>query len=389
MRKKVGLFEAVLFVLIVLSLLPHTYYISNMEGFKSFADAVQIVCYCGLVYLICKKRLKLNQLIMIMIAGILLLIGYIESGQAAYFKGLLLIVAAKNIPYKKIIQTCKTATISTFCFTLLLWIMGISDSGIGRRGKIAIGYIHPNIAAQIVTIIVLLYLSEGNTKKKNYIWVEIIALLTFAITGSKTAVIVMVLAPFMIELFKHVLFHKNLISVVVEAFAEWSQALVIAFTYFSAMLLPYSAVLKKMDLLFTNRLFLNYYLFTEFGMKAFGQNVLQYFTGIAYNSIHDTGNAVITCDSTYALSMIVMGIIPTVLAALGYILAIRKGIRKKDYLLIAIAVLLTIYAFFECQMTEAYYFFIYFYLFSAAEDRETEKTKQFQLKQSKSIQITN
>ena len=105
-----------------------------MEGLRAFADAVRGVGCWGVGYFIWLKRLKLNQLIMIMIAGILLLIGYIESGQAAYFKGLLLIVAAKNIPYKKIIQTCKTATISTFCFTYFLWIMGISYSGIGRRG---------------------------------------------------------------------------------------------------------------------------------------------------------------------------------------------------------------------------------------------------------------
>lgn len=376
-QRKICLFEGILFVLVILCQLPQTYVFSQMDGLDAIINLLQLVCYVGLVVVILEKNLGVKRLLLIAGFALLFLIGYLKSGQAAYFRGVLLIVAAAKFPYKRIIRICKDATLGMFVLTVVLWILGISDSGIGRRGKVALGYVHPNIAAQIVVILVLLYCAEKGSeiRRKDYILIELAAAIIYLITDSKTAVMVLVIAPIVIEITKFFVKRQKKHRVVC-GMLTLSQLFVVGFTYLSAILLPYSGFLKKLDLFLTNRLFLNYYLLKEFGMKMFGQNVLPYFTGSVYNDIHDFYGAVITCDNTYALSLIVMGIIPTLLAVAGYFFIIRKALKNRDYMVIATAILLSLYAFCECQLTEIYKYFIYFYLFAKTmENKESNERR--------------
>ena len=376
-QRKICLFEGILFVLVILCQLPQTYVFSQMDGLDTIINLLQLVCYVGLVVVILENNLEVKRLLLIAGFALLFLIGYLKSGQAAYFRGVLLIVAAAKFPYKRIIRICKDATLGMFVLTVVLWILGISDSGIGRRGKVALGYVHPNIAAQIVVILVLLYCAEKGSeiRRKDYILIELAAAIIYLITDSKTAVMVLVIAPIVIEITKFFVRRQKKYRVVC-GMLTLSQLFVVGFTYLSAILLPYSGFLKKLDLFLTTRLFLNYYLLKEFGMKLFGQNVLSYFTGSVYNDIHDFYGAVITCDNTYALSLIVMGIIPTLLAVAGYFFIIRKALKNRDYMVIATAILLSLYAFCECQLTEIYKYFIYFYLFAKAMENKKSNERR-------------
>ena len=76
-----------------------------------------------------------------------------------------------------------------------------------------------------------------------------------------------------------------------------------------------------------------------------------------------------TCDCTYTLSLIIMGLIPTAFFCLGYVLIIRKALKNNNYIILATCILLTAYAFCESQMVEIYNYFVYFYIF-AKDDME-------------------
>ena len=186
----------------------------------------------------------------------------------------------------------------------------------------------------------------------------------FLITGTKTSIIVMAMAPFVIEVTKRILIKKR--NAKLSFFMlQMSQMLILVFTYISAKLLPVSSLLKKLDLLLTNRLILNYYLLNKYPLKMFGQNVLlQDNSGTVYNNIQNVWNVVITCDSTYIESLIIMGIIPTALFLVGYILVVKKAIRNKNYIIVSTAIILALYAFCESQMIEIYNNFVYFYILS-------------------------
>ena len=135
------------------------------------------------------------------------------------------------------------------------------------------------------------------------------------------------------------------------------------FTYLSARFLETSSILKTLDLVFTNRLFLNYYALNKFGIKLFGENVtLSDNSGTIYNNIHGWYNWSVTCDCSYMATLLVMGFIPTVIILIGYILLMKKAIKRHNYMIMSVALLLAIYSFCESQMLEVYSSFVYFYL---------------------------
>lgn len=362
--RKTKLIYIILFLLVFMNKLTTIYVFSQMEFLGTAIEFVQVPMYGGLIYIIAQKKYSLKELMTFLVVGILLLIGYVVSGQAAYFKGFLLIIASKNIPYRKILNVCRKALTFVLGLGIFLFLIGISNSGISRRGASDLGFGHPNVTAQLIMIIILLWTSEkaGKLKPIHYIGIELGGLITFLLTDSKTSTIVILLIP-LVMVFSEKIMSRTWYSKVPKFLMTYSQLLVILFTYLSARFLETSNMLKTLDLFFTNRLFLNYYVLNKFGIKLFGQNVtLRDNSGTIYNNIHGWYNWSVTCDCSYMVTLLVMGLIPTVIILIGYILLMKKAIKRHNYMIMSVALLLAIYSFCESQMLEVYSSFVYFYL---------------------------
>lgn len=143
--------------------------------------------YGGLIYIVAQKKYSIKELFLFSIAGALLLLGYLVSGQAAYFRGFLLVIASKNVPSRKILNVCRKALTIVFGIGVVFYLTGISDAGISRRGASGLGFGHPNVVAQLMMIILLLWASEkaGMMKAIHYIGIELGGLLTLILTGSQ------------------------------------------------------------------------------------------------------------------------------------------------------------------------------------------------------------
>lgn len=362
--RKTKLIYIILFLLVFMNKLTTIYVFSQMDFLGTVIDFVQVPMYGGLIYIIAQKEYSLKELMVFLVVGILLLIGYIVSGQAAYFKGFLLIIASKNIPYRKILNVCRKALTFVLGLGVFLFVIGISNSGLSRRGVSGLGFGHPNVTAQLLMIIILLWVSEkaGKLKPIHYIGIELSGLITFLLTDSKTSTIVIFSIPF-VMVFSEKIMSRTWYSKIPKFLMTYSQLLVMLFTYLSARFLETSSILKTLDLVFTNRLFLNYYALNKFGIKLFGQNVtLSDNSGTIYNNIHGWYNWSVTCDCSYMATLLVMGFIPTVIILIGYILLMKKAIKRHNYMIMSVALLLAIYSFCESQMLEVYSSFVYFYL---------------------------
>lgn len=362
--RKTKLIYIILFLLVFMNKLTMIYVFSQMEFLGTVIDFVQVPMYGGLIYIIVQKKYSLKELMTFLVVGILLLIGYVVSGQAAYFKGFLLIIASKNIPYRKILNVCRKALTFVLGLGIFLFLIGISNAEILRRGASGLGFGHPNVTAQLIMIIILLWASEkaGKLKLIHYIGIELGGLITFLLTDSKTSTIVILLIP-LVMVFSEKIMSRTWYSKVPKFLMTYSQLLVTLFTYLSARFIETSNMLKMLDLVFTNRLFLNYYALNKFGIKLFGQNVtLRDNSGTIYNNIHGWYNWNVTCDSSYMVTLLVMGLIPTVIILIGYILLMKKAIKRHNYMIMSVALLLAIYSFCESQMLEVYSSFVYFYL---------------------------
>lgn len=355
----ISLYSFILFILVFFNELSFIYIFSDNRIISLSINLVQLVLYVGLLYVIIDIRYSKKEILCIALITIVLFIGYIVSGKASFFRGFLLLVASKQTPLTKIFQTIRNAYITILILSVGLWLLGISDSGVGRRDSLSIGFVHPNIAAQVLTLVCLLWLANKEyINRTNYIIVALFAVMVFLITGSKTSTIVLLCTPAVIFISKKInnTFGKYIIT--------YSQIFIILFSYISARLLETNSLIQRLDILFTDRIFLNYYLFNKFGVKLLGQNVVLADSSV-YNNIRDSYNWVITCDNTYVYALIVMGLIPTLIAAIGYIVLMKKAIYDKNHVLVAISVVLCVYSFCESQMIEVYSYFVYFYLFQS------------------------
>ena len=376
--KSLSLYESILFALVAMNEITTIYVFSNMPELDTVLNILQIYIYIVLVCIVINKSYELKKIILFFVLGLLLLIGYIRSGHASFFKGFLLIVAAANVSYKKILSICRKTTMIIIALSMFLWIIGISDSGVGRRDAISIGFTHPNIAAQMIMLACLLWVSEVADKIKywNYLLIEIVGILIYIITGSRTSTFVIVILPLLLEFNKRFLNHHK-IGKIPAFLLTYSQLIIVIFTYVSAKLLENNSFFRFLNQVLSSRLFLNYYVLNRYGIKMFGQNViLQDQSGTVYNNIENLYNWSITCDCSYMVSLIIMGLIPTIIFLIGFIVLIKKAIKNRNYIVVSIAVLLAIYSFIESQMLEIYRNFVYFYIFALDESEFiTDKIK--------------
>lgn len=367
--KDIKLLYIILFFLVFSSRITTIYFFSKINILREIINIIQIFMYVGLIYIVAQKKYSLKELLLFSIVGVLLLLGYLVSGQAAYFRGFLLIIASKDVPYRKILNVCRKAMTMVFGIGIILYLTGVSDAGISRRGATGLGFGHPNVVAQLMMIIILLWASEkaGKMKIINYIEIELGGVLILLLTGSRTSTIVICLIPFIMYVSKKVMRYV-LSGKIFKTLVTYSQLIIMMFTYFAVKFIERSNLLKELDLVFASRLFLNYYVFNRFGVKLFGQNIiLQDNSGTIYNNIHGWYNWSVTCDCSYMVTLLVMGLIPTMIVMIGYIMLMKKAINRHNYMIVSIALLLAIYSFCESQMLEIYSSFVYFYLMTNDE----------------------
>ncbi len=383
--KDVKLLYVILFILVFSSRITTIYFFSKINVFGEVVNIMQIFMYGGLIYIVAKKKYSLKELFLFSIVGGVLLLGYIVSGQAAYFRGFLLVIASKDVPYRKILNVCRKAMTIVFEIGVVLYLAGISDAGISRRGASGLGFGHPNVAAQLMMIIILLWAAEkaGTMKSIHYIGIELGGALTFLLTGSRTSTIVICLTPFIMCYGEKVMQYAQR-GKIFKTLMTYSQLIIMMFTYFAVIFIERSSLLMKLDLIFASRLFLNYYVFNRFGVKMFGQNViLQDNSGTVYNNIHGWYNWSVTCDCSYMVTLLVMGLIPTIVVMIGYIMLMKKAIKRNNYMVVSLALLLAIYSFCESQMLEIYSSFVYFYLMTNDEVLDNISVNQNLIKLSK------
>ena len=115
------------------------------------------------------------------------------------------------------------------------------------------------------------------------------------------------------------------------------------------------------DKILTNRIFLNWFLLSKNSLTLWGQNVQLNYTGI-HNPIRDTWNITTTVDNGYIFSIVVMGIIPTILFAIGYMKIIDIAWKEKNLKTLTIAVIIALYGITEIKTINIFFNFVYLYL---------------------------
>lgn len=365
------IFCASLFILVLLNGLSRLAVFNENNLFANLENYIQLPIYLVLILLIIQKNFLLDQYLLILAIGIFIVIGYFDSKMAGFLRAFLLILAAKNFELKKILKSCRYSLIITVIISVILFLFGISVGSV-RRNFISWGFVHPNVAGQVMMLVVLLWVIENENENIKKIDTMLFwgAVIIGAFTGARTSAILLIALILMLPILKYVVSKQNFLADILcylNPFLLW-------LTYYTANKLDISRFAQLMDKILVNRIFLNYFALNHWGIKLFGQDISLTTTGTVYNNIRNvywtTGT---TVDSTYMTSLLVMGLLPTLIWSISYIFTMKKMKENKNYLLFGVAIILCFEAFNETGMIEIYNNFVLFYLTSAVSNLQDKQ----------------
>lgn len=354
--------------------IKNIYFFSDIPIVEFLNDAVQIVAYFILAVIIFKDGVKRKWMKYILPVGMVLVIQFMRTFGTGGIRLFLLILAARNI---KITQIMKTYLFSYFMIIVLsgiLYITGISNPETFRRNGISIGFNHPNVAALIVTTVLLLWIgARGKVDKYSIGVIGIVALFVFSILKTRVATTLILCFPFIYEFIRYgvrkkIKGIKLLVHGMLLIICSVSVILVIVYP-----LHVYDYFRIPIDELFNYRPLLNYNNVMKFGISIWSRKVdifnaeeyaYNYYLGMVSNQKYNT------VDNAYIMGLIGSGIVSMLITCTCYSAIIKKAWKNKNYLIMAISVVYAMYAFIENASLEVFYFFTFLYLL-AEDDRVT------------------
>lgn len=139
-NKYMGIFlGAVVFI----SQISQIYVFSNNKLISAVTDIIDLFCYLFFFIVVLLKYKKgvyieytRNPRKKWFILGIFFIFafGYFFSRNTVYIKGLIMILACKESNFSKILKSLLYGFLSILIFSIILYILGISDVGAARRG---------------------------------------------------------------------------------------------------------------------------------------------------------------------------------------------------------------------------------------------------------------
>lgn len=363
-----------IFLIVVVSQSQHIYIVSQSNLLVEILDLIDWFFYFVLLFLIfVKYKLEsykeyinnVKVLFFILFSIFVFLVSYFCSGNTVYIKGLVILLACKGASFSKLLRTLLKSYLVIITVSICLYFLGISDAGVARRGAISLGFVHPNIFAQFVLIAILLFISLFSYKltiKQLFYLSSITAVLQYCFTKSRTTFALIILIPFLFYIVKKMIY-MNKTRNLIDFFAKFGYLGMLLLTVITAVMYPISRISQLLNKIVNMRVFLNYYILKEYPPKFFGQNVLlNNNTGEVVDPVTKVGNIHTTVDNSYMISLVTLGILPTIIVALTYTLVVKMMINKRAYNLVIVSIILCLYSFCEAQMIPIYNFFVFIYL---------------------------
>jgi len=357
------LYCIVLFVLVLISVLQNNVLIINADFILKAFNYIELVIYAVLVFLIVQKDYSVKHLLCAFLLGVILLVGYYKSGMAIFVRALLLILAARNVKFNSIQNTIMNSMTAGILISFMLYLIQVirGDMPIFLPEGHTLGFVAKNTSGELLCLLgmMAMYTRIKQSEKIHYLFILTIGFVLYTVTKSKTAVMIFWITPFVMKLSIMIFKHRN--SRILKFLFYAINPALFLFSYVTARLYPENAFVQKLDNIVTNRIFLNSYVLNKYGTTLFGQHVNLHDTGI-YNPVTGIGNITITVDNAYIVSLVSLGLIPTLIFITAYFLVLRKAFKDQNYALVGIAVLLCLYGFTEVVTLEIYVNFVFFSL---------------------------
>ncbi len=351
-KGKIRAFDFCVFWLALIQYLSNNILFYENEIFLIFAKSIRFVFYFFLLYIIFQKRYSFNKLFVFSIITCLLTYGMIKSEMSAFLFAWLLVIASKGEDYKRIIKSLYLSMWIALIIAMVSYVF-ITDYTTFKyqlKDGIDLALGQKNQAGMFLASLFLMSKILGKEPEKPYKdWIY--ALIVFIITKSKTAFIAILLYPIIVKIYSYALMkRKKWIKIITEMLVPF----LFIFNYISAKLYLTNNVVQVLDKMLTNRIFLNWYILSNNKLTLWGQNIRLSYTGV-HNPVRNTWNITTTVDNAYILALLVMGIIPTILFIIGYIMVIRYALYGISEVKTISIFFNFVYLYINCKHNESFF----------------------------------
>lgn len=348
-------------ILYSLFLAKKVYVINQSEALLNLIDYLEIPLYVSCVYHVIAQN-KYSRKIMIwgIAISLIFMVVIYKSGLAELLKATVLVFSFKDNDFQRLARAFFHITIFMTLLTISLYILSISDAGIGRRGYLTYGFTGAGGLGQACFYMTLQAALCGYTKRKDLKTVLlIINCICFILSNNKTGIVLGVMTLFICNSKLTTVLVKKGIRKIIYILP----LLMTSMTFVTTLLYARSPFIQRLDQILSGRISLNYRNFGLFGIKIFGQKANFYTQNIKYyNEVTKTYSTFNTIDNAYMAGFITMGILAMIVLYVCYIFLVRKSYQNAQINLLSIIAILCIYGLIESAMLSIYVSLPFFYL---------------------------
>lgn len=350
------------------------YMISESSFIISLLEFFELPIYMFLILaLIFKNRYSKKEYILFFGIGIILLLVYYISTYAALLKAFVVALAVKNMNFNKILRTMCYSHLLSFIFINILFLAGLSDPGIMRRGYYSLGYTNANVAGGIIFTIVLLWISRKNViQLKDMLIIVCVSVFSWVTINNRSICLLLIFTIALYLILKKVIVGKKSCSFLKFAICLFPLSL-LSITILFACLYESNRFIHILDQVLNYRIYLNYYNLKSYGVPVLGQYAYFNSGEAIYNPVTDMYSTFNTVDCAYVILLIQMGIIGTLIYLFSYAKTISKAFLNNNLTLLVSIIVISIYGLVESNILEIWINFPILYLFSKDEKIENVK----------------
>lgn len=286
---------------------------------------------------------RIKEIAWVVIIFAIVVISYFLSKDNIILKAIMLIIASKDINFKKFIKFDLVIKV-IFCFIIIIFSqIGIAENYVILRAdgtiRQSLGFSHPNaLAAYWLSICCdYIYLAFNKNKIIKLFICTIITFIIGYITDSRTVIICVSLMMILL------LYNNYLNNKIIKKIVIFLPYLLFALSLSSAYLYKSSDLIKNIDRLLSKRIYYTEQYLQKYDINLFGQKI-ETVSSVQSRLLNISPQIL---DNSYIVLLLKFGIILLFCSCLLLSLGLKLSYRERDKLLIIILIIFMIVGLFE------------------------------------------
>lgn len=286
---------------------------------------------------------RIKEIAWVVIIFAIVVISYFLSKDNIILKAIMLIIASKDINFKKFIKFDLVIKV-IFCFIIIIFSqIGIAENYVILRAdgtiRQSLGFSHPNaLAAYWLSICCdYIYLAFNKNKIIKLFICTIITFIIGYITDSRTVIICVSLMIILL------LYNNYLNNKIIKKIVIFLPYLLFALSLSSAYLYKSSDLIKNIDRLLSKRIYYTEQYLQKYDINLFGQKI-ETVSSVQSRLLNISPQIL---DNSYIVLLLKFGIILLFCSCLLLSLRLKLSYRERDKLLIIILIIFMIVGLFE------------------------------------------